>query len=330
MGVSLWVIHVIGKRKTVTVFLIILLQGCDSGYDQVASLGTLERDRIELTAESNEPITSVYVQEGDIVVAGSILIQQDTSRAEVALVRARADEAVWRSALVEAEAGPRQQQISGGRARLAAADSSLRTVKKELDRALSLVKRKLASQNQVDLLQGRYNEAEARVQEASAGLDELLEGTRSEDIDQARSRHAASVAVVQDLEITLARAATRAPLDGVVEALPFEIGERPTPGATVVVLLASGRIYARVHISEPLRAQLSTGSRAELRLDGRVEPIPGHLRWIASSAAFTPYFALNQHDRSRLSYLAEVDLDVNDESLPVGIPVEVTFPDLVE
>ncbi|MCZ6871648.1 MAG: hypothetical protein O7G84_19290, partial [Gammaproteobacteria bacterium] len=94
--------------------------------------------------------------------------------------------------------------------------------------------------------------------------------------------------------------------------------------------LASGRTYARVHVSEPLRARLSRGSRAEIWMDARSAPLTGKLRWIAADAAFTPYFALNQHDRSRLSYLAEIDLDLNDDSLPIGIPVEVTFPDLPE
>jgi HlyD family secretion protein len=306
----------------------LMLQACNPVYNEVVSLGTLERDRIELTAESREPITRVYVQEGDLVEANMVLLQQDTRRAEVALLRAKADEASARSALFEAEAGPRQQQVTGARARLEAAISSLRTLKIELDRALSLAERKLASQNNVDLLQGRYNEAQARVQESAAGLDELLEGTRSEKIEQARSRHAASLAVVQDLEISLDRTATRAPVTGLVEALPFEIGERPNPGATVIVLLASGRTYARIHLSEPLRAQLKTGSPAEVWLDGRSEPLPGKVRWIASSAAFTPYFALNQHDRSRLSYMAEVDITHEEAGLPIGIPVEVVFPEL--
>ena len=49
----------------------------------------------------------------------------------------------------------------------------------------------------------------------------------------------------------------------------------------------------------------------------------------AADAAFTPYFALSQHDRSRLSYVAEIDLTGEEtERLPVGIPVQVTFPDL--
>lgn len=314
----------------VVLALVQLLSGCESGAGSIAALGTLERDRIELVAETSEPITSILVREGDRVEIGSVLVEQDTARAEVALERAKADEAVARSALVEAEAGPRAQQISQGRARLEAARSAVKTARFELDRERALIERKLASQNNVDLLEGRYNEAAARRAEAEAALDELLEGTRSEEIDQVRSRHAAALATVKDLEITLARAQTRSPVVGVVESLPFEIGERPPIGRTVSVVLASGRTYARVHVSEPLRALLSAGSKAEIQIDGRAEPLPGRLRWIAADAAFTPYFALNQHDRSRLSYLAEIDLETDDDRMPIGIPVEVTFPDLAE
>ena len=65
-----------------------------------------------------------------------------------------------------------------------------------------------------------------------------------------------------------------------------------------------------------------------IRLDGREQPLTGSLRFISSQAAFTPYFALNQNDRSRLSYLAKVNVDgeFEPDQLPVGIPVEVTFP----
>ena len=204
------------------------------------------------------------------------------------------------------------------------------TIRIELNRTLSLIERKLASQNQVDLLQGKYNESLARVNESKANLDELLEGTRSEEIDQARSGHVAAVAVVRDLMISRNRATTLAPLPGIIEALPFEVGERPMQGATVVALLATGRIYARVHVSEPLKAQLAIGDPAYIHLDSRNDNLEGQIRWISTSASFTPYFALNQHDRSRLSYLAEIDLNDNDMKLPVGVPVEVTFPGLAQ
>ena len=306
----------------------LLLTACDTDDGTVPALGTLERDRIELVADSNEPIVHVLVREGDAVVLGAVLVEQDASRAEVALAKANAEQATALAALSEAEQGPRQQEIAAARARLAAAASAVKTARFELSRELTLVARKLASQNRVDLLRGHFDEAVAHKNEAKAVLDQLLEGTRSEEIDQARSHHAAALANVKNLQITVARAAITAPVAGVIEALPFEVGERPPPGATVVVVLASGRIYARVHVSAPLRAQLRPHERAQVWLDGRELPLPGTLRWIAAAAAFTPYFALNQHDRSRLSYLAEVDLQDNTQALPIGVPVEVTFPDI--
>jgi HlyD family secretion protein len=330
MAERFWSFSPKASGRSVFLFIAVWVSGCESDYDNVVSLGTLEKDRIELTADSSEPLTGIFVREGDVVAPGQILLQQDVGRAQVALERAQADVAVTGSALKAAEAGPRQQQISAARARLEAASSALSTIKIELDRARSLLDRRLTSQNQVDVLQGSHNEARARVEEATATLDELLEGTRSEDIDQARSRHNATQAVARNLEITLERASIRAPLDGLIETLPFELGERPTAGATVAVLVALGRSYARIHISEPLRAQLTIGSKALVQLDGNRAPLAGHVSWVSSSAAFTPYYALHQHDRSRLSYLAEIDLEVEDDNLPVGVPVEVTFPDLAE
>lgn len=316
-------------RASVVVVAILAIGGC-GGVQDLASLGTLERDRIELVAESTEPITRILVEEGDHVDIATILVQQDTARAEIALARARAEEAVARSALAEAEEGPRQQQISQGRARLTAATSAVATARLELDRELSLVKRQLTSQSKADILQGRFDESVARRDEAQAALDELLEGTRSEAIDQARSRFAVVQATVEDLKITLERAATRSPVKGTVESLPFEVGERPPFGATVAVVLASGRAYARVHVSQTLRTQLASGAEAQIWMDSHDEPLTGRLRWIAADAAFTPYFALNQHDRSRLSYLAEVDVVDADLALPIGVPVEVVFTGLTE
>ncbi len=305
------------------------MAGCDE-FGEVRSLGTLERDRIRIVADSGEPITRILVREGDVVEAGDVLVEQETTRIEISLNRARADQAAALSTLNKAEAGPRSQQISQARARLAAAESSVRTTRVELDRAMALVDRNLVSQNRLDQAQGSYDEAVANLAEARAALDELLEGTRSEEIDEARARYAAATAAVADLEFSLNRTRLRSPVVGLVESLPFNLGERPPIGATVAIVLDSGRAYARVHVSEPLRAQLSPGSSAEIWLDGSDAPMAGSLRWISAEAAFTPYFALNQHDRSRLSYLAEVDVDGENHSLPIGVPVEVTFPDIAE
>ncbi len=91
------------------------------------------------------------------------------------------------------------------------------------------------------------------------------------------------------------------------------------------VLLNNARIFARVYVPEHLRAQVMPGETLSVSIDGVEKSFEGRVRWVSSDATFTPYFALTQHDRSRLSYLAEIDV-AGAEGLPVGIPLQVDFP----
>jgi HlyD family secretion protein len=263
--------------------------------------------------------------EGDPVVPGMPLLAQDPEKIGIALEQARSEERLALARLREAEAGPRTQEIDRARAQHASAEALLSTAEHELTRQRSLIEQNYASESAVNLLQGEVDAASARVDETAARLAELEEGTRSEQIDQARAAYAAVRASVADLEVNLARAVIRAPVDGVVESAPFRVGERPARGQTVISLLSNERTFARVHIPQPLRTQIETGDEARIRVDGHEEDYPGRLRWISSEAAFTPYYALTQHDRSRLAYLAEVDLEAA-VPLPSGVPVEVRFP----
>jgi len=308
--------------------LLVGLCGCDLARSEYA-VGTLERDRIHLAADSAEPIAAVDVREGDRVSAGAVLVRQNTDRIMPVLERTRAELAISRAQLAEAESGPRSQQIEQARARRRAAASAVGIAQRELDRQRSLIAQNYTSENAVDVLQERLEEAQARRQEIQAELALLEEGTRSELIDAARAEVRAREAAVSELEVSIARLQIAAPVAGIVDSLPMEIGERPQPGQTVAVLLSADRIYARVHVPEPIRTRLLVGDRALVTMDGYADALTGRVRWISADAAFTPYYALTQHDRSRLAYLAEIDLTAATD-IPVGMPVEVRFPDLLQ
>ena len=97
------------------------------------------------------------------------------------------------------------------------------------------------------------------------------------------------------------------------------------PGQPVIVMLAAGQPHARVYVPEALRVRVAAGTPARIRVDGLEEPIEGRVRWVSSEAAFTPYYALTERDRGRLTYLAKVDLLTDRDRLPDGVPVEVEF-----
>jgi HlyD family secretion protein len=66
----------------------------------------------------------------------------------------------------------------------------------------------------------------------------------------------------------------------------------------------------------------------QVRIDGVAGPLSGTVRYISAEASFTPYFALTQKDRTRLSFLSEITVDdPKAASLPAGVPVQVTLVD---
>ena len=306
-----------------------LTLGCDRDADPLPVVGTLERDRIELVAEADEPIVAVAVTEGDRVAAGQLLVTIDAARLDAQLAQARAAHARAEQRFAELVRGPRRERILEGRARAEGARENLATQQREHERIAALLEQRLVSPSQLDQAHARRELAAAELKAADAELMELLEGTTTEELAQAEAAVREAAAAVRVLEIGAERLEVRAPRSGSVETLPYELGERPPRGATVAVLLADDAPYARAYVPAALRSRVTQGLEAAVHIDGIDRAFVGRVRYVAAEAAFTPYFALTQRDRGRLSYLAEITLTEPEAAqLPTGVPVEVDFPTL--
>jgi len=296
--------------------------GC--GNDGGGLLGTLERDRIELVAEAQEPIIELAVREGETVATGATLLKLDTVAAEARLAQARANATQAERRLAELTAGARRETVREARAVAEGAAARSLVESREFDRIEKLVAEKMVPANLLDRQRALRDGAAADQRAAAERLAELVSGTRAEVIEQAAAALASARAQVAGLELSLARHTVQAPRAGTVDALPYELGERPPQGAPVAVLLGAGQPFARVFIPESRRATVGAGTQAIVRIDGTERDWKGEVRYISSEAAFTPYYALNARERSRLAYLAEVVLTEADAAtLPTGLPVEV-------
>ena len=307
-------------------FLVLLLSlaACDRG-DTTYMVGTLERDRIELKVESNEPIVSIHVQDGQAVSAGEPVLAQDASRAEARLAGVEGQRAQAAARLAELVRGPRQESIREARANLDAARATRVNAAANLERTREIFERGLSSEGRLDADETRLKTAVAQEKAASEALDRLLHGTTVEELRQAEANLLAAEAQVQSAQLDVDRTRIAAPVDGVVDKVLFQVGERPAPGTTVAVLLDSSRTFARVYVPADLRNRVQPGASIDVRVDGLDGLQQGTVRWVSSDASFTPYFALTEHDRSRLSYLAEIDLP-GASDLPSGVPLEADFP----
>jgi len=301
----------------------LLLASCERETENFM-VGTLERDRIELKVESSEPIVSIDVRDGQTVVPGDLVLTQDPARALQRLQQLAGlrDQAAAR--LAELKRGPREETIREARANLEATRVQRNNARSDLERTREVFGRGLSSQGQLDRDETAYKTAVAREQAAVEALERLLNGTTVEELQQAEAALAAAEAQFRAAELDLERTRIVAPVAGTVDKVLYQLGERPAAGTTIAVLLDNSRTFARVYVPEQLRTRIRPGVSLSVRIDGVADRFDGRVRWVSADASFTPYFALTEHDRSRLSYLAEIDLDGADE-LPAGVPLQVDF-----
>lgn len=298
-----------------------ILGGCKSP-DESLLLGTLERDRLAVTAQASERITRIEVAEGDMVHAGDPILSLDARRSDARIEQANAEVRHAEAALVELRNGTRIEIVDAARADLAGAVASTANANRERDRLAEIRKRGLIAQADLDQAETALRNALAQRDAARARLAERLNGTRIEDIEQAEASLASAHAGVDQLELERARYDVVAPRDGRIDALPFKLGDQPAAGAVLVSLLA-GPIYARVYVPASQRAQIRLGNACTVRATGTEKSFQARVRSIRSDPAFTPYFALTGDDASRLAYRAELVLEGADaDSLAAGIPAQ--------
>lgn len=305
--------------------LLPLLVAC-APDDSSQALGTLERDRVTFSATSNEIIRALPVKEGSQVKIGDVLVRLDTTSQEAMLAQAIAQQAKANAYLTKLTNGERPEDIAVAQAKVTLATAKLTEANKNYRRKAELVSKNLISESEKDTALSARDSARAELDSAKEEFAKLTAGTRLEDIEQAKAELDAAVAntAVQQQKLDeLTIVSTR---DGVLDNLPYNLGERVSVGSIVAVVQADNSPFARVYVPEPYRVKLTQGTKLQVHVDGVEQTYQGTVRWIANEPSFTPYYALTENERARLMYLAEIDLSDDAQNLPSGIPAQVDLP----
>jgi HlyD family secretion protein len=156
------------------------------------------------------------------------------------------------------------------------------------------------------------------LEHAELGRDEAQARVREAEARLAAARHRRD-------ELVLA-----SPVDGVVDQIPFDPGERVPAGGVVVVVLDAAAPWVRVWLPAPSLARVRSGAPADVRVDGLATALRGRVLDVAREPQFTPHFALTERDRVHLVYETRVRLEDAPEGLRPGIPAQVRLRTAVE
>ncbi len=188
-------------------------------------------------------------------------------------------------------------ELAACEASYSATDAALIEAKREYERQKSLRQSKVSSAQALDAARRRYDETVAAVAEKNARTA------------QARKR-------LRDLTL-------RSHAAGVVDQLPYEVGERVPAGGVVAVVVADEKPWVRVWLPARAVANAKPGTTAEVRVEGLQDPLSGLLKHVSREPEFTPHYALTERESAHLVYEARVQLEDAPADLRPGLPAQV-------
>jgi len=236
--------------------------------------GNVDIREIHLAFNGSEHVREILVQEGDRVQAGQLLARLHTERLQAAWERARAD--------------------------AVAAEAEAHAAKLSYERIKAMAARKLASKEEADVADAKYQAASAHVTAAEA--------------------------VVAEAGQALKDAQLYAPVNGIIRDRIVEPGDFVTPQTPVLTLALLDPVWVRTYLPETYLGKVKPGAPAHISTDSFPDKIyQGWVGYISPTAEFTPKNVETPELRTRLVYQVRVHICNPQYELRLGMPATVTI-----
>jgi HlyD family secretion protein len=266
------------------------------------------RNEVDLTSELVAKVREILVEEGDTVEKGQLLL--------------RLDPETYRNAIDREQATRRQAVISIERQRLA-----LALAEKRLARGEQLVAQKMIGQSEFDDLRNARDLAKVE-------LDSSQEALRRAD------------AILGEAREQLSKTDIRAPISGVIVALPIKVGETAIAstnafaGAQLMKIADTSAIQAELKVDEADIAKIAVGqdvnvyaaSYPDMAIKGKVEQIAlaPTLENQGRSYEVTALLEAPRDIALRSGMSARADIFLGDGGSKLAVPVEAVGIDVDE
>ena len=268
--------------------------------DQAVSGTLVAARRTSLAFERSGRLDQVLVDEGQRVAAGESLAVLDQRQLQIQIRQTEAQLAQQQAVLAELQAGPRPETIQAAKAEVDSltADAELRQL--TFQRTEQLSQRSATAQQSLDDARFAWKIAVARRDVAVRKLEELMAGTRVEQVAAQQAAVNGLMARLDALHVDLTDSTLLAPFAGTIIRRFADEGRMLTPEQSVLELLESDHLEAHVGLPSSLVKSTSSEDYLVLTIGGR--DVTGRLRQI-----------LPQVDRTTRTQTAIIDVQGSEE-----------------
>jgi HlyD family secretion protein len=260
------------------------------------------------------PVRHFYVQRGAHVKAGQLLAtleNRDLTAAAMdnrgAYTAAQATYATTTEAQVPEEYQKAQLDVAQAKANLDL-NQSIVNARKQLFAEGAIPGRDL------DTAQASLVQAQAAYDAAAKHLESQKSVTHKASLQAAKGQLTSAQGKYQGAEAQVSYSEIRSPISGVVTDRPLFAGETVTAGSTLLTVMDTSALLAKIHLAQQLSQQMKVGDAAAITVRGVADPVPAKVSLI--SPALDPG-----------STTVEIWLRVDNKegALKVGTPVHASI-----
>lgn len=260
------------------------------------------------------PILHEYVQRGQHVKEGQLLITLEdrdlrgaATDSEGAVTSAQAAYTMAINASIPDDVKKAETDVEQAKA---ARDVTQRAA----DERKKLFHEGALSGRDADTAYAAAVQAQAALDVAERHLESVLATTQKTSKQAAQGQLASAQGKLMSTEAQVSYAQLRSPINGIVTDRPLFPGETAQAGATVITVMDTSSLLAKLHLSQASAQKLRIGDKAEVNVPGMGDPLEGIVSFVSPAL-----------DAGSTTAEVWVRLSNANGALKVGTPVRVTL-----
>jgi len=289
--------------KHLILFIIVVasLFSCDHRKDLSDAYGNFEAEDVIVSAEATGKLIHFSIEEGMSITSGKPIGLIDTTQITLQIKQ------------IDAQIDAVQSKIGSIHAQIATQNQQKENLKVNLNRVEKLLASEVATQQQLDDLEGQMKLIGKQIDASKTQLSSIQK----------------EIKVLEEnkniLLFQLSKCKISAPVNGTILEKYIRTGELAVAGKPLFKLADMSSLDLHCYITGDQLSQIIVGNSIKVIIDsGKASKteLEGVVTWISNEAEFTPKIIQTKEERVKLVYAVKVKVK-NDGRLKIGMPGEI-------
>lgn len=223
--------------------------------------GQVESKQINVAPKVPGRVKAIYVEEGDFVKEGQLLLELESTEIDAKLAQAQAARSAAAAQSRKAQAGARSEEIQGAYNQWQQAKAAADLAAKTYDRVSNLFKDKVLPEQKKDEAYTQMQALKRQERAAYSQYQMATRGARSEDKDAASALVAQAEGAISEVEAYKEGAKVFAPAAAEVQEIIPNQGEIVNAGYPVMNLIDTQDTWVVFNVREDKLARFNVGDK---------------------------------------------------------------------